>query len=159
MDRLIGAPRRKITSLLLLVFGLWDIVLAAAALVTPGLWFRLFHGVGYNDPEALLARTGAVWLAFGVFQLYAWRKWEQQPYWLAVVGGMRLSEIFADWTYLFGAHDITSLGASALLTATPSNVFFAWFFIDTSVRITRAQLAGAQQLTAAQQPARAVGAT
>ncbi len=140
MDRLIGMPRRLVVSVLLVVFGAWDVLLAIATIVTPTLWFRWFHGSAYVDPQALLSRTGAVWLAFGIFQLYTWRVWQRQPYWLAVVGGMRLSELFADWTYLFRAGEVTPFGARALLLATPSNVVFAWFFISTFVRIARAQL-------------------
>ncbi len=148
MDRLIGAPRRLVVTVLLAAFGAWDLVLALATIVTPGLWFRWFHGSAYVDPQALLARTGAVWLAFGVFQLYAWRSWQRRPFWLAVVGGMRLSELFADWTYLFRAADVTPLGARALLLATATNIIFAWFFISTFVRIAAAQLAEARTAAA-----------
>ncbi len=149
MERLIGRPRTLAITILLVVFGAWDILLAIATLVTPGLWFRLFHGSAYVDPQALLSRTGAVWLAFGLFQLYTWRVWEKQPYWLAVVGGMRLSELFADWTYLFRAGDVTPFGARALLLATPSNVFFAWFFISTFARIAQAQIQDARESASA----------
>ena len=145
MDRLIGMPRRVIVTVLLIAFGAWDLMLAFATIVTPGVWFRWFHDTAYIDPQALLSRTGAVWLAFGVFQLYAWRVWQRQPYWLAVVGGMRLSELFADWTYLFRADAVTPFGARALLLATPSNVFFAWFFISTAVTVADAQLREARQ--------------
>ena len=149
MERLIGRPRTLAVTIRLLVFGAWDVLLAFATIVTPGLWFRLFHGSAYVDPQALLSRTGAVWLAFGLFQLYSWRVWQKQPYWLAIVGGMRLSELFADWTYLFRAGEVTPFGARALLLATPSNVIFAWFFISTSVRIAQAQLEQARASAAA----------
>ena len=144
MDRFIGAPKRLLISIVLVVFGAWDVVLALWTIVLPQLWFRFFHGSALVDPQALLSRTGAIWLAFAVFQLYAWRVWERQPYWLAVVGGMRLSEVFGDWMYLFRAENITASGASALLIATPMNLIIAGLLISTYAQIARAQVEAAK---------------
>ncbi len=124
------AGRRFVTSALLLFFGVWDAALATAAIAFPGFWFRTFHGAPYMDPQGLLARTGAVWAAFALFHLIAFWKWRDAPWLLAVVGGMRLSEIFADVTYLIRAGSMTTSGTIGLLAATPSNVFFALFFIQ-----------------------------
>jgi hypothetical protein len=123
------ARRRTLTSALLLAFAVWDLVLAAGALAFPDLWFRLFHGVPRVDPQALLARTGALWVAFALFHLIAWRKWRSAPYWLVVVGGMRLGEIFADPTYALLAADITTMGRISLLSAGAVNLIVAVFFI------------------------------
>jgi hypothetical protein len=144
MDRFIGAPKRLVITIMLVVFGAWDVILALWTIVLPQLWFRFFHGAALVDPQALLSRTGAVWLAFGVFQLYAWRVWEREPYWLAVVGGMRLSEVFADWTYLFRADNVTASGASSLLIATPLNLIIAWVLISTYAQIARGQVEAAK---------------
>lgn len=123
------ARRRKLTSALLLAFAAWDLVLAAGALVFPDLWFRLFHGVPRVDPQALLARTGALWVAFALFHFIAWRKWQRAPYWLVLVGGMRLGEIFADPTYALLAADTTTMGRIGLIGAGAVNLIVALFFI------------------------------
>ncbi len=144
MEHLIGAPRRLLINIVLVVFGAWDVVLALWTMLFPQLWFRFFHGSPLVDPQALLSRTGAVWLAFAIFQLYAWRVWERQPFWLAVVGGMRLSELFGDWVYLFRAEHVTASGASALLLATPMNVVISALLITTYVKISKAQIEAAR---------------
>ncbi len=128
---------RMLIAVFLAAFAVWDLVLGIGAAVLPGIWFDLFHGVEYVDPEALLRRTGAVWVAFALFHGVAFFRWKERPYWLVIVGGMRLSEVFADWTYLFMAQDMTINGRIALLMATPSNIFFSWFFINGFLRITR----------------------
>ena len=134
---MIEGLHRKLTSALLLFFAFWDAILAAGALAAPALWFRFFHDAPVVDPQALLARTGAIWAAFAIFHLIAWRVWQRKPYWLAIVGGMRLGEIFADLTYLFLAESTTVAGRIALLVAAPSNVIFSIYFILTFVKIER----------------------
>jgi hypothetical protein len=124
-----NAPRRRLTSALLIGFAVWDLILAAGALAFPDLWFRLFHGVPHDDPQALLARTGAVWLAFALFHFIAWRRWRAAPHWLAIVGGMRLAEIFADPAYALLAESTTTPGRIGLLAAAPVNLVVALYFI------------------------------
>lgn len=121
--------RRFLTSAFLLSLGIWDAALATVAIAFPGFWFRMFHGAPYVDPQALLARTGAVWVAFALCQLVAFFKWADVPIWLAVVGGMRLSETFADLTYLIRAQHVTNAGALGLVLSTGTNIFLGIFFI------------------------------
>lgn len=125
-----STTRQFFTSALLAFFGVWDLALATMAIAFPAFWFRMFHDTAYIDPQALLARTGGVWAAFALFHWIAFFRWRDEPYWLVVVGGMRLSEIFADLIYLFRAQHVTVSGTISLLLATPSNVFFAIFFIQ-----------------------------
>lgn len=127
--------RRTVVSVLLLGFAAWDLVLFGLAVIFPDQWFLRIHGVPRVDPQALLARTGLVWLAFSVFHLVAFFRWKQQPHWLVIVGGMRLAEIFADLGYLLLAHDTTPAGKMALSLAAPTNVFFAMLFIQTYLEI------------------------
>jgi hypothetical protein len=124
------ARRQLLTNVFLLFFGVWDAVLAGVAIAAPAFWFRMFHAAPLVDPQGLLARTGAVWAAFALFHLIAWRVWRKYPWWLVIVGGMRLSEIFADLTYMLKAESITTSGRISLLLATPSNIFFSIFFIS-----------------------------
>ncbi len=122
--------RRFLTSALLLVLAVWDAVLATVALAFPAFWFRMFHQAPYVDPQGLLARTGAIWAAFALLQLLAFLKWADAPYWLAIVGGMRLSELFADVTYLLKASSITSSATVGLPLSTATNIIVALFFIQ-----------------------------
>lgn len=132
-----NAPRRTLTSALLIGFAVWDLVLAAAALAFPDLWFRMFHGVPRVDPQALLARTGAVWAAFALFHFIAWRRWRAAPHWLVLVGGMRLAEIFADPAYALLAESTTAMGRIGLLAAAPVNLIVALYLIRVYVKETR----------------------
>jgi hypothetical protein len=68
----------------------------------------------------------ANWAAFGLFQIVALVRWRPRPYWLAVAAGLRLSDIFTDWTYLVACHDVTCFGTVALLAASPLNAVAGW---------------------------------
>jgi hypothetical protein len=87
------------------------------------------------DTEGLLQRTGAVWASFAIWQTLALWQWKKHPHWLMLVAGIRLTEILADWTYVYFAHDITSLGRLGLLAAGPVNVFCGWFFYQSFFKI------------------------
>ena len=135
-----GAPmpyltlRRRINTLLLALV-VYDVVLSATCLIRPDLWYRYIHGAEYIDPQGLLLRTGAVWAAFSLFQIIARFKWEVQPYWLTLIAGIRLSEVFSDWTYLYVAQDITTFGWIGLFVNPPMNLFLGWYFIRAYRRV------------------------
>jgi choline dehydrogenase-like flavoprotein len=124
----------RLLGVLLLGWAAWDLGLAIVAGIFPDLWFRLIHGVAPLDPQGLLRRTAGIWLAFAVFHFVAWRRYRARPFWLIVVGGMRLGELFADLIYRFSASDITTLGGLALLGAAATNLFFSWLFISHGLR-------------------------
>ncbi|HKP75625.1 MAG TPA: hypothetical protein VJT67_08785 [Longimicrobiaceae bacterium] len=132
--------RRYAVVALLGFFAVWDLGLAALAVAWPDLWFRQMHGVPRVDPQALLARTGLIWAAFSLFHALAFLRWRKHPHWLVIVGGMRLSELFADLGYLLLAHDTTPAGRMALALAAPTNVLFAAFFIQTYLQVAAASL-------------------
>ena len=128
----------KLTINLLLVFlVLLDIILSTLCLFFPETWFQLLHDAPYIDPQGLLRRTGAVWAAFTLFQLIALLKWQRQPYWLPLVAGVRLTEVFSDWVYLCGAESITWFGKIGLFIAPPANVLFACILLWGYRRITK----------------------
>ncbi len=112
------------TYILLAGLVLLDIVLSGTCLLFPSLWFRLFHGVPYVDPQGLLRRTGAVWAAFTLLQFIALIRWQKYPHWLVIVAGVRLTEIFSDWTYLYFCSNITWFGRIALFISPPANLLF-----------------------------------
>lgn len=126
---------KTIISLLLGFLVLLDIVLFTLALFYPQTWFDLFHGQPYVDPQGLLRRTGGVWVAFTLLQFVALVKWKQQPYWLAVIAGVRLTEMFSDWVYLYFAQDITLFGRIGLFISPLANMAFGWFLIKSYLKI------------------------
>jgi hypothetical protein len=97
---------RRIT-LLLGGLALFDLALVVWAFALPDLWFRVFHGVPRVDPQGLLFRMGANWGAFFVVELIATLRWRRERWWLVVVGGVRLSDIFTDATYVVACSDTT----------------------------------------------------
>lgn len=128
--------RRRI-QLLLLFLVVLDIGLSVTALLFPATWFHLFHGAPRVDPQALLARTGAVWVAFTLLQLLALLRWQKYPHWLVLVAGVRLTEIFSDWTYLALCSSITWPGRIGLLVSPPANLLFAWLLLRWWKRVAQ----------------------
>ncbi len=122
-------------NLFLVFLVILDLVLSGTCLFFPATWFRVVHDTLYVDPQGLLRRTGAVWAAFTLFQLLALIKWQKKPYWLVLVAGVRLTEIFSDWTYLHFAASITSYGRIGLLIAPLANVVFGWVLIRAYLRL------------------------
>ena len=119
-----------------------DLTLAVWAFAFPDAWFAAFHGVARVDPEGLLPRMGANWSAFALFQATALARWRKQPVWLAVAAGLRLSDIFTDWTYLAACHEITWFGRAALLAAGPANVVAGVTLLRAHAKVTTAADAG-----------------
>ena len=96
----------------LLVF---DVVLSVTAFFFPQLWFDIFHGVNYVDPQGFLYRCAANWTAFALFQAVALIRWKRESWWLLIVAGVRFSDIFTDLTYYFVATDTTWFAFNLLL--------------------------------------------
>lgn len=114
--------QRTLITVLLLVLAVWDLALWAVAFFAPDTWYGNVHGVDYLDPQGLLRRTGATWLAFAIFQFVAFLRWKNAPLWLVFVAGMRLSELVADWVYAASARDLTTVGLVSLLVTPVFNV-------------------------------------
>ena len=117
-----------------------DIVLFVIALFFPDKWFMTFHGVPYEgrDPEGLLKRTGAVFVAFTLLQFIAFLRWEKAPWWLVLIAGVRWTELFSDWTYMYVAETVTTMGRIGLFIAPPGNLAFGLFLIWVYKKIMRA---------------------
>ena len=129
--------RRRLTDILLLVSVVGDLVLAALAIFWPDTWFHLAHGAPRVDPEHILTRTGVVWTTFALFHLVALLVWKTRPYWLAVVAGMPLSEVFADISWMFAADHMTTVGRMLYVAAGVANVLLATFFIRSYLLAAR----------------------
>jgi hypothetical protein len=106
---------RRLVEPVLILAVLVDIVLPAAAFLAPHLWFSVLHGVADQpDQHAFLWRCAAGWIAFAAVQIIALSRWKVDERWLAVVAGVRFSDVLTDWTYLASSHT-TSLGTALLL--------------------------------------------
>ena len=132
------SPRLRIFIYVLLVLlVILDVVLSTTCLLFPETWFKTFHDAPYIDPQGLLKRTGALWVAFSLLQLIAVFRWEKAPWWLVLIAGVRLTELFSDWTYMYVAQSMTSMGRIGLLIAPPGNLAFGWFLIWAYKKIMR----------------------
>jgi hypothetical protein len=130
---------KKAVNVLLVVLILLDVIYDVVIFFSPETWFRVMHGAPYIDPEGLLRRTAAVWAAFVLWQTIALVRWKKGPHWLMLVAGIRWTEIFADWTYLYFAHSITTVGRLGLLSAAPINLLCGWFFYRSYFKATQPQ--------------------
>ncbi len=134
MEGLIGNPLA--IDILLILLVILDLVLSSICLLAPGAWYRIFHDREYLDPQGLLRRTGAVWAAFTLLQLVAFFRWEDAPYWLPLIAGVRLTELFSDWTYIAFAENLTWRGRVGLFVAPPGNLLFGWYLIASYLEVT-----------------------
>jgi hypothetical protein len=119
----------KGVTLILIALTLLDVGLASFALIAPQRWFLAMHGQPYADPAGLLARTGAIWAAFALLQLIATVRWQRSSLWLPLVAGVRLTELFSDWTYLLAADATTIAGKIGMLSAPVVNLVVAIYLI------------------------------
>src|SRR5688572_10091197 len=121
-------PEKKISALLgaLVIF---DVTLSTVAFFWPQLWFFVFHGVEYVDPQGLLFRMAANWAAFALFQALAFIKWKSRPYWLVLVAGIRFSDIFTDWTYLGCSQNMTVFAKVGLFLMSPINFLIGYYLL------------------------------
>ncbi|MBI3543095.1 MAG: hypothetical protein HY075_07470 [Deltaproteobacteria bacterium] len=113
--------RRRISALLAGLVAL-DATLTVVAFGFPQLWFDVFHGEPYVDPQGLLKRTAASWLAFAACQALALFRWRSSPYLLVLVAGARFGDVLTDWTYVGVSHQLTPIGKVLLLSASPMNL-------------------------------------
>jgi hypothetical protein len=58
-----------------------DVGLAVWGFLFPEAWFRFFHGADYLDPQGLLPRCAANWLAFAIVQACVLLRWRRSPGW------------------------------------------------------------------------------
>ncbi len=108
---------------------LFDLTLVVWSFGFPQLWFTVFHGTAYDDPEGLLRRCGANWAAFLACQAIAFVRWKRDAVWLAVIAGVRLSDIFTDVTYTFVARDTTWFAKLTLPPMSLCNLLFGLFLL------------------------------
>ena len=76
----------------------------------------------------------ANWAAFALFQGIALFRWRSAPHWLALVAGVRFSDVFTDWAYLWFAANLTSFGRVGLFVDGPLNALFGWWLLRAYAR-------------------------
>ena len=128
--------KTKINLILLLLF-LLDAALYTVCLFFPEFWIQTMNGAAYIDTLGLVRRLGAGWAAFFLFQFIALFKWQEEPYWLVLVTGIRWTELFADWVYLYFAESITPFGKICFLLSPPVNLFAGWYLLSCYKKIMR----------------------
>ncbi len=99
-----------------------DAALSAWGFFFPSLWYAAFHGSPYVDPQGLLRRCAANWLAFFVLQAIALLRWRRDPMWLALVAGCRLGDALTDVTCLAFAARTTLFARLAFPAAGVGNL-------------------------------------
>lgn len=124
-----------------------DVVLSAVAILFPERWSETFHDLPYDDPAGLLRRAGAVWVAFALLQTIALFRWQDRPYWLTLIAGVRLTELFSDWATILAAKQMTHLGIVELALSPPSNLVFGLILIATYKRLQAGPLPGGSLFT------------
>lgn len=113
---------------LVLIF-LWGALLEDAALLlmswlAPDIWFHLFHNAAPQSLDvAFLRRSAGQWAAFALAQGIALWRWQRQPIWLAIVAGVRFSDLFTDISYILAVPTLTTLGWIALVPPPFLNLF------------------------------------
>jgi hypothetical protein len=123
-----GAMNKKTVDGMLIALILLDVIYDVVIFPSPETWFRVIHGAPYVDPQGLLRRTAAGWAAFALWQFVALLRWKKGRHWLMLVAGIRWTEIFADWTYVYFCQSLTPIGRWGLLAAGPINLLTGWFF-------------------------------
>jgi hypothetical protein len=93
-----------------------DTSLFVMAWLQPDAWFRLLHGAAPTGfGIAFLRRSAGQWAAFALAQAIALWRWKRTPIWLAIVGGVRFSDLFTDISYILAVPSLTTLGWVCLL--------------------------------------------
>jgi hypothetical protein len=88
-----------------------DISIFFMSWLAPDLWFWLFHdAVPASLDVAFLRRSGGQWAAFALAQAIALWRWQKQPVWLAIVAGVRFSDLVTDVSYILAVPSLTRLG-------------------------------------------------
>jgi hypothetical protein len=126
-----GEKLQRAIAILLAALVLLDFSLVTQVVFLPDLWFETFHGSAEGWDEALLflRRCGANWFAFLLLQIIALTRWRREPVWLAVIAGVRLSDVFTDISYVILSTERTWFAELSLPLMGVGNLLFGLFFL------------------------------
>ena len=105
--------RAVLTMTLVYLWGglLLDLVISILAWSDPGQWFSFFHdSIPQGLEPALLRRAAGQWTAFALAHALALIFFRRRPVWLAIMAGIRLSDVFTDLFYMLSAQPLTAHG-------------------------------------------------
>lgn len=125
----------KAVSGVLLSLCLLDLGLTVWAFAFPDFWFAFFHAAPRVDPQGLLYRCGANWLAFAVLQGLAWRRWPRQLWWLPLIAGCRLGDCLTDITCLLSCQKATLMAWIAFPAAGLGNLLAGILLVQAYQRL------------------------
>jgi hypothetical protein len=106
---------------ILILIYLWgalfeDTGLVLMAWLSPETWFHSFHNASPASYDvSLLRRAAGQWAAFALAQAIALASWKKRPIWLAIVAGVRFSDLFTDIFYVVAVPSLTAFGWACLL--------------------------------------------
>lgn len=127
---------RLISSILASLAAL-DVALAVWGYGFPELWFTVFHGAAYVDPQGYLPRAAGNWTAFAILQVIAFFRWKKAPHWLAIAAGLRLSDVFTDFSCMIFCENLSGPGLVLLSAAALGNLFFGFCLLFIHKRVAR----------------------
>lgn len=136
---MISSKVRIFIYILLAVLVVWDIGLSVSTIFFPDFFFKVAHGAPYIDPQGLIKRTGAVWAAFVLLQTIAIFRWEKATWWLVLIAGVRMTELFSDWVYICVAESWTTIGRVTVFTQPPMNLAIGLFLIWAYKKIMKSR--------------------
>ena len=117
---------------MLIALIVFDLVVAVGAFLFPRALVphparRRARGSG----RAAAAHRGDLGGVHGSCRCWRCPRWRAAPHWLVLVCGIRLSELFADWTWLAFAEQVTPFGTAALIFTLPANLLICRFLFAT----------------------------
>ena len=65
------------------------------------------------------------------------------PWWLVLIAGVRLTELFTDWTYIYFAQSLTTRGWLGLFIAPPGNLAFGLYLMWVYLKMMKGRPAPA----------------
>jgi hypothetical protein len=120
--------RQQINFILLFLIIL-DFILSIWGFFYPDYWFYFFHDSTYIDPQRLLYRCAANWLAFFIIQSIVYFKWQKYPWLLIMVAGCRLGDSLTDITCLLFSEKQTIMAFIAFPAAGIGNLIIGIILI------------------------------
>lgn len=106
------------TAILVFLWGalIEDIFLVLMSWGFPDLWFHVFHNTEASGLDITwLRRSGGQWAAFVLAQAIALWRWRKESAWLAIMAGVRFSDLFTDISYIVSAPALTTIGLVLLI--------------------------------------------
>jgi len=138
-------PRiEKQVNYMLILLIVMDLVLSAAALFFPGLWWKIFSDRPHVEPQGLQRGFGALWAGLLLLQVLAYLRWKRELWWLPLIAGVHFTEMFVNWVLLAVGEQLTWIAWISYGLTPPATVFFSFFLLNRYQKIVAAQESSGQ---------------